>query len=105
TYHTMLSDIANGKILDLYDPNLEAETQLIDAESKTPQYEVQSKQFKERLAELLEHLPKKEQQLLSLYYFEEMNFKEIDALMNVSESRICQIHAQALTRLKSKFDL
>jgi RNA polymerase sigma factor for flagellar operon FliA len=40
--------------------------------------------------------------LLSLYYEQELNFKEIAAVMEVSESRICQLHGQAVARLRSR---
>jgi RNA polymerase sigma factor FliA len=46
-------------------------------------------------------LPEREKTLMGLYYEQEMNFKEIGAILGVSESRICQIHSQAIARLRS----
>ncbi len=40
--------------------------------------------------------------MIELYYLEERNLREIGQILNVTESRVCQIHAQAVTRLKSK---
>lgn len=104
TYYSMLKDINTGKILDLHDPNLNQDVEIEDKKLKSPQQNVLSDQTNEKLAELIEQLPEKEKQLLSLYYFEECNFKEIGKVLNVSESRISQIHAQALTRLKSRLE-
>jgi RNA polymerase sigma factor for flagellar operon FliA len=47
-------------------------------------------------------LPEKEALVLSLYYNDEMNLKEIGLILDVSESRVSQIHSQAMVRLKAK---
>ena len=49
----------------------------------------------------IDGLPEREKTLMGLYYEQEMNFKEIGAILGVSESRICQIHSQAIARLRS----
>ncbi|OLQ83434.1 hypothetical protein BEI67_10185 [Photobacterium damselae subsp. piscicida] len=54
------------------------------------------------MAEAIKTLPEREALVLSLYYDEELNLKEIGAVIGVSESRICQIHTQAMQRLKAK---
>jgi RNA polymerase sigma factor FliA len=46
-------------------------------------------------------LPTREKTLMGLYYEQEMNFKEIGAILGVSESRVCQIHSQAVARLRA----
>ena len=43
--------------------------------------------------------------MLTLYYYEEMNFKEIGEVLSVSESRISQIHSKAIYRLKGRLDI
>ena len=53
------------------------------------------------LSHAIEQLPSREQMLLSLYYEEELTMKEISKLMHVSESRVCQLHMQAILRLRS----
>ena len=45
-------------------------------------------------------LPEREKTLMGLYYEQELNFKEIGAILGVSESRVCQIHSQAIARLR-----
>jgi RNA polymerase sigma factor for flagellar operon FliA len=57
--------------------------------------------FREALIEAIDSLPEREKILLGLYYEQELNLKEIGAVMNVSESRICQLHSQAVARLRS----
>ena len=52
--------------------------------------------------EAIGRLPEKESLMLSLYYTEGLNLKEIGLVLNVSESRVSQIHGQAVARLRSK---
>ena len=54
------------------------------------------------LTKYLQELNEKKRLVMSLYYFEELTFKEIGTLLNVSESRICQIHTQVINELKNK---
>ncbi len=58
--------------------------------------------FKRALAQAVSMLPDREKQLMGMYYEQEMNFKEIGAVLGVSESRVCQLHSQAITRLRSR---
>jgi RNA polymerase sigma factor for flagellar operon FliA len=57
--------------------------------------------MREHLAEAIRRLPEREQLVLSLYYFDELNFKEVGKVLNISESRACQLHARALINLKA----
>ncbi len=58
--------------------------------------------FSAELATAIGHLPEREQLVLSLYYDDEMNLREIGEVLEVSESRVCQIHGQALVRLRAR---
>ncbi len=53
------------------------------------------------IAQAIEHLPERERLVLSLYYEQELNLKEIGAVLKVTESRVCQLHGQALLRLRA----
>ena len=55
----------------------------------------------ERLVEAIDALPEREKLVLALYYQEDLNLKEIGAVLGVSESRVCQLHSQAVARLRS----
>ncbi|HEY0905771.1 MAG TPA: RNA polymerase sigma factor FliA [Methylophilus sp.] len=57
--------------------------------------------FREALIDSIDHLPEREKLLMGLYYEQELNLKEIGAIMNVSESRVCQLHSQAVARLRA----
>ncbi len=58
--------------------------------------------FRDALAGAINGLPEREKLVLSLYYDEDMNLREIGAVLDVSESRVCQIHGQALVRLRAR---
>jgi len=57
--------------------------------------------FKDALIDAIDALPEREKILMGLYYEQEFNLKEIGAVMNVSESRVCQLHSQAVARLRA----
>lgn len=57
--------------------------------------------LKSRLVSCLKRLPERDQLVLSLYYFEELTLKEIGKVLEVSESRACQIHSQAIMNLQA----
>ena len=57
---------------------------------------------KPALVEAIDRLPEREKLLMSLYYERGMNLREIGAVMEVSESRVCQLHSQAVARLRTR---
>jgi RNA polymerase sigma factor for flagellar operon FliA len=59
----------------------------------------------EDLAQRIETLPEKEKLVLSLYYWDELTMKEIGKVLGLTEGRVCQLHAQAVLRLKSQMDV
>jgi RNA polymerase sigma factor for flagellar operon FliA len=69
---------------------------------KTPVSELAESGFQSALAEQINELPEKEKLVMALYYDEELNLKEIGEVLEVSESRVSQIHSQAIKRLKSR---
>ena len=56
---------------------------------------------KDKLKNAIDQLPEKERLVLSLYYYEELTMKEAGRVMDLTESRVCQLHAQAVLRLRS----
>jgi RNA polymerase sigma factor for flagellar operon FliA len=58
--------------------------------------------FRKQLARAVAALPEREKHLMGMYYEQEMNFKEIGAVLGVTESRICQLHSQAIARLRGQ---
>ncbi len=76
---------------------------LEDYSTPGPADATEKKELLTMLSQALHHLPEREQLLLSLYYVEELTMKEISRVMDVSESRVCQLHMQALVRLRTLF--
>lgn len=75
---------------------------LEDKASENPQEQMMAREMVNVMAEAIEALPEKERIVITLYYYEEMNLKEIGAVLSLTESRICQLHSQAVLRLRSK---
>ncbi len=84
--------------------NLDMMECISDPDAMTPLDILEENNKKEVLAGIIEELPEKEKLILSLYYWEEMTMKEIAKVLNLTEGRVCQLHSQALIRLKSKMN-
>jgi RNA polymerase sigma factor for flagellar operon FliA len=63
---------------------------------------LRDKRFRTALVVAIEDLPEREKLLMSMYYEQDMNLREIGAVMGVTESRVCQLHSQAVARLRAK---
>jgi len=68
----------------------------------TPFNEVNVAYLKKMISEAIQDLPEKQRLVLSLYYYEDLNLKEIGKVLDVTESRVSQLHTQAILRLKAK---
>ena len=75
---------------------------LVDTEHPDPLSTVLADNVREILGNAIQELPEKERVVLSLYYYEELTMKEISSILRVTESRVCQIHAKAIVRLKGR---
>ncbi len=105
-YHQLLQEASGHRVFS-YD-ELEMETHggvpgLVE-KNKGPLEGLQTEDFKRSLAEAIAGLPERERMVMSLYYDEELNLREIGAVIGVSESRVCQIHSQAVIRLQSRMN-
>jgi RNA polymerase sigma factor FliA len=98
-YHRIVEDSAGCQISSL--TTEEGEITLTDS-SADPFRDVVDEDFRAALTEAIAGLPERERLVMSLYYDDELNLKEIGAALRVSESRICQIHGQALVRLQAR---
>src|SRR3990167_2871569 len=70
--------------------------------SSDPQNLLQDDRMRHALVEAIKKLHEREQLVMSLYYEEDMNLKEIAAVLGVTESRVCQLHSQSIARLRVK---
>ncbi len=67
-----------------------------------PYTQLKLKSVKEVVTQAIEELPERQRLVLSLYYYEDLNLKEIGKVLRVTESRVSQLHAQAISRLRGK---
>ncbi len=68
----------------------------------SPENELDKKEVKQMLIKALESLTEKEKIVVNLYYFDELTLKEISKVLDVSESRVSQIHSKAIVKLNTK---
>jgi len=103
-YHHILSDVSTGKILGIEDLGLSEDALKFDDtfHGDDPYESLEQRAFKKGLTECISTLPEREALVLSLYYDEELNLREIGQVLDVSESRVSQIHSQAMHRLKAR---
>ena len=95
-YHAIVQDAASCRLSALDDTAV-----AIEGEAD-PFLEAADGEFKQALAEAIDGLPERERLVMSLYYGEGLNLREIGAVLRVTESRACQLHGQALVRLKAR---
>jgi len=103
-YHQILRDASGHRVFSLDDLTAAHETiaQGLSEQIRGPVDELEMSDFREALAEAISGLPERERLVMCLYYDEELNLREIGAVLGVSESRICQIHGQAMLRMKAR---
>jgi RNA polymerase sigma factor for flagellar operon FliA len=103
-YHQMLQDASGYLVLSFDDMGNDDESlaSQISDNAPGPFEGLQKEDFKKNLAESIAGLPERERLVMTLYYDEELNLREIGAVLGVSESRVSQIHSQALLRLQAR---
>lgn len=102
-YSGLLAEISCGRMFSL--DELRAQRgELPDeaTEQGSPPVEFEQQGFRKALAEQVAGLPEREKLVLSLYYEQELNLREIGEVLGITESRVCQIHGQALARLRAR---
>lgn len=90
---------------DLIEQNRELYGCEADNQPDTPESVAENVEVKKILIDTIDKLPEKEKTVISLYYFEELTYKEIGKLLDISESRVSQLHTKAIIRLKNKFQI
>ena len=103
-YHKILQDATGCRIFSYEDPGTIGEEGYAhqDRHPNQPLENLQNSDFKQGLAQEIKGLPERERLVMALYYDEELNLREIGDILGVSESRVCQIHGQALIRLRAR---
>lgn len=102
-YRQLLSDTNSGNLLP-FEMLLEegAEPGVEDTTQDTPLQQFLDGEKRDQLVAAIEALPEREKLLMALYYQEELNLKEIGAVLGVTESRVSQLHSQAVGRLRAR---
>jgi RNA polymerase sigma factor for flagellar operon FliA len=102
-YHQILIDSSSSRIysIETMEDNMQ-DAAIPNSSENTPDESFISDEYRQQLAESIRLLPEKEQLVMSLYYDDELNFREIGEILDVTESRICQLHGQALLRVKAR---
>lgn len=108
-YHKILLD-SNFSQIYSYDEMQDKLGDHIDSiieqsEDNNPFATIINEEIRNIIIQQIENLPEKEKLVLTLYYQEELNLKEIGKAMNISESRVSQLHSQAIKRIQSKIIL
>jgi RNA polymerase sigma factor for flagellar operon FliA len=96
-YHSIVQDAASCRLASLDDATAATAPGLAD-----PFREASEERFRTALSRAIAGLPERERLVMSLYYSDGLNLKEIGAVLKVTESRVCQLHGQALIRLKAR---
>lgn len=103
-YNAMLQDSAGSQLYGFDDVGITDDLMSGDSDANCfePQKDVMHNDLMHFIANIIESLPQKEKIVLSLYYEQELNLKEIGEVLEVSESRVSQILTQATARIKAR---
>jgi RNA polymerase sigma factor for flagellar operon FliA len=106
-YHKLVKDAASCRLFSfdsLGGPEDDNPSDYTPDSRPGPLDDLAEADFRQALITAIDGLPDREKLVLALYYDEELNLREIGEVLDVSESRVCQIHGQALVRLRARVD-
>jgi RNA polymerase sigma factor for flagellar operon FliA len=107
-FHEILAQASAVSLVSLYDMGREdggEERSLLECignGEEDPAVALESQEVYETVGKAIEKLPEKERMVISLYYYDELTMKEIGKVLNLTESRVSQIHTKAVLRLRAK---
>ena len=106
-YQALLSKVRGTQLVYLEDFHHDDEDEgfldrLVADEGADPMAVLRDQRLRASLVEAIKALPEREQYIMGMYYEHDMNLKEIAAVLGVTESRVCQLHSQAIARLRTK---
>lgn len=110
--YKILSEVCSLSILSFEDMGIRHNSEgmdilecIKDPDGKDPMVVAKLNEMKKRVAEVIDTLPEKEKVIISLYYYDELTLKEIGKVLDITESRVCQLHSQTMHRLKGRLKL
>ena len=101
-FHGIMRDAATARVFSLEQAEEDGHPLDTGSEAGEPLNRLQQEGFQQALAKCIAELPEREQMIMSLYYNDELNLKEIGQVLEISESRVCQLHGQALSRIRAR---
>ncbi|MGB0621164.1 MAG: FliA/WhiG family RNA polymerase sigma factor [Myxococcota bacterium] len=110
-FHTMVNQVRGISLVNLEEvrgTNADGDTAgtfadvVEDVTAENPFASLKSTETKHVISDTIDSLPEKERLVISLYYYEDLNMKEIGNILGITESRVCQIHTKATSRLSGK---
>lgn len=102
----ILTEMDSHRVVSIYDntssssESMEIVDTIEDKNAKDPLAQLEAMDVKKNLSQALGKLPERERMILALYYHENLTLKEIGEAVSISESRVCQLHAQAIMKLR-----
>ncbi|HJW02133.1 MAG TPA: RNA polymerase sigma factor FliA [Azospira sp.] len=105
-YQKMLQEARGHQLIYFEDLNEEGGESFLDRHltdhDANPLQMLEDKNLRELLVQAIDVLPERERLMMALYYEQDLNLREIGEVMGVTESRVCQLHSQAIARLRAK---
>jgi len=108
-FHTLVNQTRGVSMVNLDDLRGQSDNDqplpsgnLEDVNAEDPFAQLKQRELTQALANGIAGLPEKERLVISLYYYEDLNLKEIGQILGITESRVCQIHSKAVSRLRSR---
>jgi RNA polymerase sigma factor FliA len=109
--HKRLANVNSVRMINLEDLGINKDGEPLDIlECISPEgsrdllQELNLKELQAALGKVIDELPEKERLVVTLYYYEELTMKEIGKALDITESRVCQLHGKALLRMRKKMD-
>lgn len=104
-YQNLLSELRGLTLVEVDSNNENAPGhqawQVPDDPERSPLIEYERAEMRERLIGVIDRLPPRERQVIALYYLEELTMKETGLVLGLTESRVSQIHTQAMLHLRT----
>lgn len=108
-FHEMLNQVRGISVVNLDEVRNASDLEkknlidvLEDTTGEDPAGALNIDEMKRMVAESISQLPEKERLVISLYYYDELNMKEVGKILDITESRVCQIHTKSILRLRAK---